>query len=101
MISFFILDEDYTNALPHKDATISPYYPQPKNKWIFDTPAYDSTEWVCPSWARVPETAIGVPYRRFTNEVMQRGLTIQRYRSGSWKDQPSVFFQDIVVFEKA
>lgn len=100
MISFFILDDDYEKALPMKDSRISNYYPQPKNKWIFDKTAYDSADWLCPSWAKVPEVAIGVPYDRFVAETTRQGLIIHKYYSGSWKERPSIFFQDIVLFQK-
>lgn len=99
IITFFILDGLYIPSL--KTDEISEFYPQAKNKWIFDTPAYDSREWVSPSWVSVPEVAIAVPDSRFKTEIGEAGLTILEYYPGQWKDQPGFTFQDVVILEKA
>jgi SAM-dependent methyltransferase len=99
IISFFILDDLYDAALPKKTGQISRYYPQPENKWIFDAPAYDSEHWKYPSWAAVPEVAIGVSQSAFDEAVAAAGLKVKHYYPGQWKDQPGFFFQDVVVFE--
>lgn len=99
IISFFILDDLYRPET--KTAKISKFYPQPESKWIFDAPAYDSADWVYPSWADVPEVATGVPHDKFAQAVAEAGLKVSRYMPGQWKDQPGFFFQDVVVFEKA
>ncbi|MBC2653776.1 class I SAM-dependent methyltransferase [Novosphingobium aerophilum] len=97
IISFFILDDLYRPD--QKTSAISRYYPQPENKWIFDTSAYDSNYWKYPGWASVPEVATGVPYDVFLEAVRDSGLIIRDYLPGQWKDQPGFFFQDVVVFE--
>ncbi|WP_170294728.1 class I SAM-dependent methyltransferase [Roseospira navarrensis] len=99
VISFFVLDKDYDAALPRKTDEISPYYPQQKNKWIFDKGAYGSKNWLCPAWVSVPEVAIGVREHAFLDAIEKAGLRISRFHSGSWKDQPALFFQDIVELE--
>jgi SAM-dependent methyltransferase len=98
IISFFITDDLYRPEA--KSSRTSDFYPQPENKWIFDTSAYGSKHWTCPSWASVPEVAIAVDKQTFDAEVAAAGLTVDRYLPGQWKDQPGFFFQDVVVFAK-
>jgi SAM-dependent methyltransferase len=99
IISFFILDDLY--APEAKSSRMSRFYPQPENKWIFDASAYGSEHWRYPSWAEVPEVAIGVPMDVFETASAEAGLRVATYLPGQWKDQPGFFFQDVVVFEKA
>lgn len=101
VISFFILDDDYARTLPTRTGQTSRFYPQASNKWIFDTSAYGSADWRYPGWAEVPEVAIGVNRAAFDEAVATAGLRIVHTYSGSWKEQVGLFFQDIVVFEKA
>ncbi|MBW8812613.1 MAG: class I SAM-dependent methyltransferase [Caulobacterales bacterium] len=98
IISFFILDDLYQPEA--KSATISRFYPQPENKWIFDAPVYESADWKCPTWADVPEVATAVPKACFDEAVAEASLRVVRYLPGQWKEQPGFFFQDVVVFEK-
>lgn len=98
IITFFVLDELYKPEL--KSSKKSLFYPQPENKWIFDRQAYESKDWKYPSWAEVPEVAVGVPKHTFDQEVRNAGLEVVHYLPGQWKDQPGFFFQDVVVFEK-
>lgn len=98
VISFFITDEDYRPEL--KRDRQSDFYPQNERKWIFDTPAYDSTHWKTLNWASVPEVAIAVDKPTFEQVVDEIGLKVRGYHSGQWKDHPGFFFQDVVVFEK-
>jgi SAM-dependent methyltransferase len=99
IISFFVLDELYKPEA--KGPQVSHFYPQPEDKWVFDTPAYDSADWKTVSWAETPETAIAEPRARLEAAAADAGLKIARYLPGQWKDQPGFFFQDVVVFEKA
>jgi SAM-dependent methyltransferase len=101
IVSFFILDDLYEASLSKRTAAISRYYPQPQNKWIFDTPAYDSQDWLSPSWVSVPEVAIAVRKHVFDREVETAGLSVVNYMPGSWKEQSGFFFQDVVIFERA
>jgi hypothetical protein len=76
---------------------MSRFYPKKKNHWIFDQRAYSSEEWLCLGWVTVPESAISVQKSTFDCEVLDAGLVISKYYSGSWENQPGLF-QDIVVF---
>ena len=100
MISFFILDDEYEAVRGKKTGSISRYYPQPEDKWVFDSAAYGSTGWFCPSWARIPEIAIGVKNADFEHAVKDAGLSIEKIHTGAWKDKPSLFFQDIAILKR-
>jgi SAM-dependent methyltransferase len=100
IITFFILDEEYTKSLPKRNDDISKFYPQPKSKWIFDMPAYGSSDFLHPKNVSVPEVAIGVRESRFKVAVDEAGLVVKDYRPGCWKEQPGYIFQDVVVFER-
>lgn len=99
IITFFVMDELYRPE--RKRSSTSAYYPQPEDRWIFDTPAYDSAEWKTPSWVSAPEVAVAVPRDVLDREVVSAGLRCVRYLPGQWKDQPGFFFQDVAVLEKA
>jgi len=99
VISFFILDDLYKPEA--KTSRTSRFYPQPEDKWIFDTSAYGSKEWLYPKWANVPEVAIAAPEGRLKEIAKASGLKIAHYYPGQWKDMPGFFFQDLVIFEKA
>lgn len=98
IITFFVLDDLYRPT--EKTSRISDFYPQPENKWIFDSHAYESDHWFHPSWASIPETAIAVEKHAFEAAVLAAGLTLGAFYPGQWKDKPGLFFQDIAIFEK-
>ena len=91
IINFFVLDARYNEICLQKSERISRLYPQKENRWIFDQRAYGSEEWLCPDWACDPESAIGVRKSAFDREVLNAGLVISKYYSGSWKDRPGLF----------
>jgi SAM-dependent methyltransferase len=101
IITFFILDDLYRETVAIKDESISEYYPQPRNKWIFDQASYGSSNWYHPSWTQVPEAAIAVEESALIALINAVGLSICEVHKGSWRDAPGMFFQDILVLEKA
>ena len=101
MITFFVLDDDYEASLPARSGSISRFYPEPQDKWVFDRPAYGSTEWFCPAWVPHPETAIGVTKAAFDREVAAAGLRVEAFYPGSWKEKPGLFFQDVAILRRA
>jgi SAM-dependent methyltransferase len=98
IVSFFVLDALYKPE--HKTAATSRFYPQPEDTWIFDESAYESPDWMFPSWAEVPEVAIAVREAAFHEALDCAGLKIVSFYPGQWKDQPGLFFQDIAVLTK-
>ena len=70
-------------------------------QWIFDKPAYDSKEWFCPKWTKVPERAIGVTKAGFNRLIFQAELQLIEHYQGNWKEVPGVFFQDILILKKS
>lgn len=100
MISFFILDDRYDESLTKKDGEIGAFYNTPKDKWIFDTPAYGSSMWFTPKWVRYPEDAIGVNKEGLELLLKESQLKLSKHYQGRWKEQKGVYFQDILIFEK-
>ena len=60
IVTYFLLDETYRKSLGTRSKKEGRFHRTLQNKWIFDQPAYGSSMWYCPKWARVPEAAIGV-----------------------------------------
>jgi len=51
-------------------------------------------------WVKVPENAIGVTPEGLTKLINSSGLKQIEYYPENWKEQPGIFFQDILIFEK-
>jgi SAM-dependent methyltransferase len=101
LITFFLMDELYQSGLGARSHALSRYHETPQDMWVFDQPAYGSRDWFCPTWARVPESAIGVTTDGFNRLVTSSGLGTVRHYQGTWKETPGPYFQDVVVFKKS
>jgi SAM-dependent methyltransferase len=101
IITFFLLDDLYERSLKTRSDEEGKYHFTSKNEWIFDKPAYDSKEWFCPKWAKVPESAIGVSNEGLERLIAGTELELVKHYPGNWKEIPGVFFQDVLVFQKA
>jgi len=100
VITFFILDELYQKSLPKRTVGKGRFHSTDQKKWIFDKPAYDSQDWFCPGWVKIPENAIGVTENGLDKMISKSGLVVKIQYQGNWKEIPGLFFQDVVVFEK-
>jgi SAM-dependent methyltransferase len=100
IITFFLLDDLYERSLKIRSSEKGKYHFTSQNMWIFDKPAYDSEAWLCPKWAKVPESAIGVTNVGFERLITESELELIKHYPGNWKEIPGVFFQDILVFQK-
>ena len=100
IITFFLLDEYYEESLEMRTKDRGMYHPTPKDRWIFDQPAYGSSWWRNPTWAEVPETAIGITSDGLEKLISRSGLKVEHYYPGNWKEKPGVYFQDVLVFQK-
>ncbi|WP_242524366.1 methyltransferase [Methylacidiphilum caldifontis] len=100
IITFFLLDRAYDKSLPFRAEAEAKYHMTAQNMWIFSKPAYDSSFWFCPEWAKVPEEAIGIKEEALGLLLQRSSLKILCHYPGNWKEIPGVFFQDIMVFEK-
>jgi SAM-dependent methyltransferase len=101
IITFFILDDAYRESLPIRQAgQKGRFHNTTQDKWIFDTAAYASKDWLCPKWAQVPEDATGITSAGFERLVKESGLERIAYYPGNWKEKPGLYFQDVVVFQK-
>lgn len=100
IITFFLLDEAYEKTLPLRSKKKGRYHMSGQNRWIFDRQAYGSSSWFCPTWAKIPEEAIGVTSEGLENLLKHTLLEKIAYYPGNWKEIPGMYFQDIVVFQK-
>jgi hypothetical protein len=72
-----------------------------QNKWIFDQPTYGSNDWLHPKWVKVPEQALGVTKKGLKELISASGIKLIEHYQGNWKEIPGVFFQDVLIFQKA
>lgn len=100
IITFFFLNELYRAGIDQRVKRESFFHMTSPGKWVFDKPVYDSKNWFCPQWARVPESAIGINERGMDKLLKESGLEINSIMAGNWKEIPGVYFQDIIIFEK-
>lgn len=98
IITFFRLDDYYQQSLPIREPRESRFHSTKQDRWIFDQPAYGSQHWRCPSWAAIPESAIGIQDAGFDTLLASAGLEVEKYYPGTWKEISGLFFQDVVVF---
>ena len=100
IITFFYLDEEYENSLARRSDEIGRFHNTRQNEWVFNVSAYGSDNWFTTSLALQPEDAIGVTKPGMGSLLKDAGLKIGQYYTGNWKEQPGVFFQDILILEK-
>ena len=97
LITFFLLDEHYEANLSQIQAGQHQYH-RAKRAWVFDQRLTEN--WYYPKWANVPENAIGVTEQGLAQ--MLAGTSLHRVQTypGTWKEQPGMYFQDVLIFEK-
>ncbi len=100
IITFFYLDDLYKKSIEQRDNKIGRYHSTSQQKWIFDNNAYNSKNWFYPKWVKNPEDAIGINKTGLDILLKESGLKLIKYYPGNWKEQPGVYFQDILVFQK-
>ncbi|MGK0307336.1 MAG: hypothetical protein ACI8RP_000288, partial [Urechidicola sp.] len=59
-----------------------------------------SKDWYYPEQLKIPENAIGVTKKGMSLLLAKSGLKMVNYYNGNWKEEPGVYFQDILIFEK-
>lgn len=101
IITFFILDEIYQQSLEKRMNETGRFHGTEQTRWIFDKPAYDSKEWFCPEWVKIPENAIGITDHGFKEMTSKSGLTVKEHYQGNWKEISGLYFQDVIVLEKS
>ncbi len=101
IVTFFLLDDIYYEGLPQRTAAQGRFHMTAQDHWVFDQKAYDSETVLCPKWVESPEHCTGVTERGLARLLEGTGLKeVQRY-VGNWKERPGVYFQDVLVFQKA
>lgn len=100
IITFFILNDKYSNSLNERYDDKGKYHNTSQLRWIFNTAPYESKEWLCPSWTKRPYDAVGVTENGLKDLISHTNLKLINIHNGNWKEIPGIFFQDILVFEK-
>ncbi len=101
IITFFLLDEAYQASRPLRSNKKGRYHMTTQSSWVFDQPAYGSTAWLYPSRAKVPEQAISVTPGGLERLLSVAPIKLRRHYQGNWKEIPGIYFQDVLLFEKA
>lgn len=101
LVSVFLLDEHYDRSWLNWSADPGRYHTMAQNRWVFDRPAYGSGICSTPAWADVPEQAIGISAAGLDEMLAGAGLTVLQHYPGSWKDQPGLYFQDVLLLGHA
>jgi len=100
VITFFILDHLYWETLDERDDSESHLYPQSRSKWTFNRPFSGEPDFFSRKKASVPEVAVAIREEPLHRILAELGLKILCYVSGTWKERPSSYFQDILVLER-
>ena len=100
VVTFFYLDELYRESLTKRENALGRFHLTNQESWVFDAQAYGSKNWFTPSWVNIPEKAIAINEAGLTELLNQSGLKLVEYYPGNWKEQPGVYFQDVLIFEK-
>lgn len=99
VLTAFVLDEDYDKSLQHRSYKLSKYHKTPSNKWIFDC-ATTSEYWRYPTWAKIPEAAIGITPEGLQQMLDGTDLSLDQMYPGNWREKFGLYFQDILIFSK-
>lgn len=99
IITFFVLDEDYTSFLTNRPAE-NPFSKRDPKKHSFDQAVDGTDDWRCPSWVQTPEEMIGVTPAGLEKLKAASGLAIDAIHRGNWRSKAGLFYQDVVVFSK-
>lgn len=100
IITFFYLDDAYQQSLKIRSNEIGRFHSTPQNGWVYDKNAYGSENWFTTAWAKNPEDAIGVTPEGLDILLKSSGLKLVQYYPGNWKEEPGIYFQDVLIFEK-
>lgn len=101
IITFFILDEAYDRKMATDQSGDGQFHGVPKSTWVFDQVSYGSNDFRHPAWAEVPEAAIAIKQAGLNRLLAEAGLELVEQHAGNWKELPGVYFQDIVILQRA
>jgi SAM-dependent methyltransferase len=101
IVTCYLLDDLYYGSLQKRTNGRGKFHNSEQSMYIFDQASSSSQEWFHPSWAKQPEETIGVTVAGINRMLEQTGLSLAEASIGNWKELPGVFFQDVLVFQKA
>jgi hypothetical protein len=99
IITFFYLDRQYYDSLEMRTEGTGRYHRTSQKRWIFNERAYGSEHWF--GRQGIPEDAIAVDAKGIKKLLKHSGLKLDSVHNGNWKEIPGIFFQDILIFQKA
>ena len=100
LITFFLLDDIYDEFVDSRLDTDLPFHATDSDKWVFDVPIHQSSDWFTTKWADNPEDAIAITRKGLQSMLDESGLELLEVHQGSWKQVAGVYFQDILVLQK-
>lgn len=101
IITVFLLDGLYEETVPTRTSDPGRYHRTAQDRWIFDQPAYQSSDWLTAAWTNTPEDAIAMTSAGLERLLNEAGLTSIDLYPGNWKEVPGPFFQDVLILEKS
>ena len=100
ILTFFVLDEVYRETLDKRTDGPGRFHMFSQKRWIFNQASYGSDAWFHPEWAEVPEWAIAVTEKGLERMMSGTNMDLTEKLMGSWKEEPGIYFQDILIFQK-
>lgn len=101
MVTFFLLDDDYQRSVAARTARVSEFHGTRQDRWLFTERCAGSEHWFHPKWVAAPEEAIGVTPAGLALMLAGTSLRLSKTYPGNWKELAGVYFQDVLIFEKA
>ena len=100
IITCFHKDDLYEATLHSRKNAVSEFHGTNQMNWVFNTPAYDSSDWFCTEQATIPEQAIAISTQGLESLFSGLRLSLEKIHVGNWKETPGLFFQDIMIIKK-
>lgn len=96
LLSVFLVDP--ANPGPAVGLERSRFHRSAPTHWRFDRALGDG--WYGPRWAVPPERAIGLTVEALDRLAAEAGLVVERVSGGTWREQPGLYFQDLVELRR-
>ncbi len=98
IITFFLKDEYYNESLLQTKNESNWHNTEPQ-RWIFDKDI--ESNWYTTSWTKNPEDAIALDKTKLGELLKETEMEIIKHYPGTWKEIPGLYFQDILIMQKA
>lgn len=99
IITFFELDNEYKKSVADRENKRSIFHNTNQTRWVFDTNAYNSEDWMTTKWVKEPEDAIGVTTNGINRLLDESGLKVLHKYPGTWRENNGLYFQDVMILQ--